>query len=238
MFKLFKHIAAVFMITVFIACSIHVTSIEAAVPTPKNARFVQYRNISFDDYTVAWNLVPGADCYQLRFTWTDGSHQILKTTRNGKVHSFSLNKQNNTHVYIFRVRAKKGKQYSAWSNPVFITPSPKYIRLSMENPKSSKNYVKVRWNIIYGSSGYNVFLTTNPTGKWYWNSSTSQKATATNATIKSFRGSKLKRYTNYYLRIISRRKRNGVFCTVPMPWSDFHQAKFMIFPGTVNAEYY
>ena len=234
MFKILKRISAAFLISIFILGTIPATSAEAAIPKPQNARFGGFHSAWFGDYTVKWNTVPGADCYQLRFTWTDGSHQFYITTKSGKTNAYRLVSQNNTHVYVFTVRAKKGIRYSEWSNPVFITPSPRNVTLSLENPKSTNNYVKVHWNTIYGSSGYNIFLSTYPRGKWYWNSSTDQKATATTATIKSFRGGKLKRYTNYYLRIVTRRKRNGVFCTVPMPSDDFFQRKFMVFPGVVN----
>ena len=37
----------------------------------------------------------------------------------------------------------------------------------------------------------------------------------------------LKKFTNYYVRIVTRRKRNGVFCTVPVP-DGYYNAGFMM----------
>jgi len=73
-----------------------------------------------------------------------------------------------------------------------------------------------------------VFLTTNPNGTWYWNQSTNVLATSLNATITKYRGSKLKKNTRYYVRIVTRRKRNGVFCTVPMPANNTNIGSFVI----------
>jgi hypothetical protein len=94
---------------------------------------------------------------------------------------------------------------------------------------SGSNNVKFKWNIIYGSNGYNIFMTTNPSGKWYWNLSTNTLATATSGIVKKYRGSSLKKYQNYYVRVITRRKRFGVFCTVPEPYKSYYQYKFYIY---------
>ena len=132
------------------------------------------------------------------------------------------------HVYYAQVRALKVNsygeitQYSPWSNIVFITPFPKNVT----GRKGSGMTEKLSWNIIYGSNGYNVWLTTNPSGTWYWNLSTNTKATSTSATVKKYRGSSLKTYTSYYVMIYTRRKRNGVFCTVPEPYKGYYQIYF------------
>ena len=116
--------------------------------------------------------------------------------------------------------------YSQWSNPVYVTPWPRSAAGSV--PDSRKPYVSLRWNTVYGSSGYNIFLTQNPKGTWYWNQATTQKATSTTATIKSFRSAKLKTYANYYVRIVTRRKLNGAFCTVPAPGSGYYSLRFRL----------
>ena len=117
--------------------------------------------------------------------------------------------------------------YGPWSNLAFITPSP--TKLTYKNKSTGKNLkASISWNIIYGSNGYNVFLTTNPNGTWYWNQSTATKATETSAEITKYRGAKLKKNTRYYVRIVTRRQRNGVFCTVPMPKSSTNIGSFII----------
>ena len=49
---------------------------------------------------------------------------------------------------------------------------------------------------------------------------------STSATITKYRGSKLKKGKTYYVRIVTRRKRNGVFCTVPMPAANTYIGTF------------
>ena len=119
------------------------------------------------------------------------------------------------------------RKFGPWSNVEYITPSP--TKLTAKNTSSGTNLkMNIKWNIIYGCNGYNVFLTTNPNGTWYWNQSTSIKADATSAAITKYRGSKLKKNTRCYVRIVTRRKRNGVFCTVPMPASNTNIGSFII----------
>ena len=135
------------------------------------------------------------------------------------------------HVSQFKVRAYKNisgsRVYGVWSNVEYITPSP--TKLTTKNASSGSTLkMNINWNIIYGCNGYNVFLATNPNGTWYWNQSTSEKATATSASIVKCGGAKLKKNTRYYVRIVTRRKRNGVFCTVPMPASNTYIGSFII----------
>jgi hypothetical protein len=119
------------------------------------------------------------------------------------------------------------RKFGHWSNVEYITPSP--TRLTAKNASSGTNLkMNISWNIIYGCNGYNVFLTTNPNGTWYWNQSTAVKATATSAVITRFRGSAIRKNTRYYVRIVTRRQRNGVFCTVPMPASNTYIGSFII----------
>ena len=82
---------------------------------------------------------------------------------------------------------------------------------------------------IYGSNGYNVFLTTNPYGAWKWNCSTKTKSSATSASVSRYNGKKFKKYQNYYVRIVTRRKQNGVFRPVPAPTAAYYQYKFYLY---------
>lgn len=244
MLKSLKRLSACLLITVFIFGSISLTSAEAAMKKPGNARFgswktyyktidnVTYRLCDFDECTVYWNTVSGANAYETRCTWTDNSHNIGGILY-GKYKGARIYGLKYQHVYQFQVRAlkvnskKKVLERSPWSNIVFITPWPKNLSAKLTSSTSTK--VKLNWNIIYGSNGYNVFMATNPAGTWRWNLSTSTKATATSATIKKYRGSKLQKYKYYYVRVITRRKRNGVFCTVPAPFKDYWQYMFRIY---------
>ena len=155
-------------------------------------------------------------------SWTDGSHA-----------KYSYHASNSYGVYVSNVpttmfpwlsqafRWVRARVLWPWSNIAFITPSPSSISGSLVSSTASSPKERLRWNVIYGSDGYNVFLTTNPRSSWRWNQSTAAKATANTAVISKYAGGKLKTYTNYYFRLVTRRNRNGVFCTVPMPSSTY-----------------
>lgn len=204
-------------------------TVTVLLPKPGNCRFVKWNNSKYSSCNIAWNKVNGAKGYQTLLSWTNGSHA---TTR---IVGPNVLNQNCTvavnHVSQFKVRAyydtKTGRKYGAWSNVSYITPSPTKLQKDIweyVNPPQ----VEISWNIIYGCNGYNVFLTTNPNGTWYWNQSTYQAADETNAYITQYRGAKLKKHTRYYVRIVTRRKRNGVFCTVPMPTKSTNIGSFVI----------
>lgn len=228
---------ALFVVSVILA---GVLPAQAAViyKAPQRFRFVQWNNTSFTSCRLAWDTAldsagNSATDYEIRETWTNGSHYWHAIT--GKT-AVNINNHEYNHVVVASVRARWKKTntktgasyyaYSPWSAQVFVTPMPVGVTGSM--PYKNDPYVKISWNPVYGSSGYNVFLTTNPKGQWYWNQSTAAKATVTSATIRRFRGKKLKAHTNYYLRVITRRKQNGVFRSVPVPAADYYSLRFIL----------
>lgn len=230
MHQSFKRFIACLFIVLFVVGSFHPVSAEAAMKKPGNARFQKWLGKDFSSAVVAWNKVTDADCYEVKCVWTNGTHDACSECRyvDHYFNSVRIDNLNCQHVYLFQVRAcklnasDKVVSTSPWSNLVFITPWPKTVT-AKRNGRSGINF---RWNIIYGSNGYNIFLTTAPASKWYWSLSTPIVATATSATVKKYRGGNFKKYQNYYARVITRRKRNGVFCTVPEPSKTFYQVKF------------
>lgn len=223
----FLRSTALFMALLLFVSAYPAMNADAAVPKPGNCRFGGWNNPQFTSCYVLWNKVSGAQGYQVLWAWTDGSHAQTKTL-SGSEYGCNMTIQYN-HVYLAKVRAfktvKKKKQYSEWSNLAFITPFPRSVTGKASGTVSSPGE-SIKWNTIYGSDGYNVFLTTNPRGTWRWNQSTATKATATSALIKKFGGQKIKLYQNYYVRVVTRRKRNGVFCTVPAPYNSYYQHIF------------
>ena len=196
---------------------------------PGNCRFVKWNNAKYSSCQIAWNKVEGADGYQTVLCWTNGSHAVtknLKANALSQICSVPVN-----HVTMFKVRAfanlSTGKAFSQWSNIAFITPSPTTLKYK-NNGTGSNPKLNISWDIIYGCDGYNVFLTTNPNGTWVWNQSTAANATATSAVVTKYRGQKLKKGTRYYVRIVTRRKRNGVFCTVPLPANNTNIGSFVV----------
>ena len=204
-------------------------TVNKVLKKPGNCHFIKWNNTKYTGCRIGWNKTAGADGYQTLLSWTDGSHAsstIVKSTvlyRDCTVHP--------QHVSQMKVRAfymQNGqRKFGPWSNIEYITPSPTKLTTRNVGTKNSPK-IKASWNIIYGCNGYNVFITTNPNGKWYWNQSTSQKATATSAVIDKCGGAKLKKNTRYYVRLVTRRKRHGVFCTVPMPAKNTYVGSFII----------
>ena len=195
---------------------------------PGQCRFVKWQKSNYSKCLIAWNKAAGAAGYQTLLTWTDGSHAVTKNVKPDVLQQSCDVAVN--HVSQFVVRAyidtASGRRYSAWSNVEYITPSPTKLTVKKETSSSGTRKAKISWNIIYGCNGYNVFVTTNPSGTWYWNQSTDISARSTSATIRKYRGSKLKKGKTYYVRIVTRRKRNGVFCTVPMPAANTYIGTF------------
>ena len=164
-------------------------------------------------------------------TYTDGTHYKQYTTSST---SYTLKNLEDNHIYIAKVKATYVDPVtgtitnsSNFSNIAFIVPLPRRLSITISN--ENRIQAKLQWNTIYGCNGYNIFLSKDPSSKnkWVWDQSTATKAGATSATIKKYKGEKLKKHTNYYVRIVTRRKRNGVFCSVPVP-DDYYNAGFQM----------
>ena len=204
-------------------------TVNKVLKKPGNCHFVKWNNAKYTSCRIGWNKVDGAEGYETLLSWTDGSHASRTITKSNVLYrDCTVHPQ---HVSQMMARAfytlNGQRKFGPWSNVEYITPSP--TKLTVKNTSSGTNLkMNISWNIIYGCNGYNVFLTTNPNGTWYWNQSTSTKATATSAAITKYRGSKLKKNVRYYVRIVTRRQRNGVFCTVPMPAANTYIGTFII----------
>ncbi len=231
-----KRITAVLVLAALLITCLPPVPTEAAVAAPQNARFLKWDKNDFTAFSIKFTIPQAIDGAQLRVTLTNGHVELLSRNFDeycvrGETWKHSFWNFANNHIYVVHARVYRYNSYgnavySAWSNPVFITPWP--IKVGSSTPNKKQPYVKLKWNTIYGSSGYNVFVTTNPYGKWYWNQSTATKATATTATIKRFRGKKLKKGQKYYIKIITRRRYKGVFCTVPAPYSSYNNYRFYL----------
>lgn len=218
MFKALKRLASALLIAALISTSVFVTPAEAAgLSTPKNCHFIRWLSSDFTSFRVGWDLVKGANLYEVELAYSDGTNKRYFLTQKSY---YSFTDKSNSRVYKARVRAYKVDssgnvlKYGNNSNTAFIVPSPTSLSGSM--PDRTKLKEKIKWNKITGANGYNVFLTTNPKGSWYINKQTST-ASANSVTIDKYRGSKLKKYTNYYIKIVSRRIVGGRYVTIPLP---------------------
>jgi hypothetical protein len=204
-------------------------TVNKVLKKPGNCHFVKWNNAKYTSCRIGWVKVDGAEGYETLLSWTDGSHASRTITKSNVLYrDCTVHPQHVSQMMVRAFYTLNGiRKYSPWSNVEYITPSP--TKLTVKNTSSGTNLkMNISWNIIYGCNGYNVFLTTNPNGTWYWNQSTSTTANSTSAVINKYRGSKLKKNVRYYVRIVTRRQRNGVFCTVPMPAANTYIGSFII----------
>ena len=202
---------------------------DKVLKKPGNCHFAKWNNSKYTNCQIAWNKVDGADGYQTLLSWTDGSHASSTYTKSNVLYrNCTVHPQHVSQMKVRGYYTQNGRRkFGPWSNVEYITPSP--TTLTTKNASVGSNLkMNVSWNIIYGCNGYNVFITTNPNGKWYWYQSTVQNATSRSSVITKCGGAKLKKNTWYYVRIVTRRKRNGVFCTVPMPSNNAYTGTFII----------
>ncbi len=230
--RIFRRFAAAALAAALVFGVFCTVNAEAALSRPQNCHFGGWLNNNFTAFEIDWKQVNGAQGYQSLWCWTDGSHAKYTLHSRYAIGAYFYNAPNN-HVSQVKVRAyrvRNGKRvYSGWSNIEYITPSPTSVSGGIVSRTATHPQERLRWNTVYGSNGYNVFLTTNPSGTWRWNQSTNTKATSTSAVIKKYSGGYLKLYTNYYFKIVTRRKYKGVFCTVPMPSSRYYNGYFSFY---------
>ncbi len=207
--------------------TVRITVIKA-LTKPGSCRFTKWNNKKFTSCRISWNKVAGAEGYQTRLSWIDGrnvSSTIVKSNVLYRDCTVTANRVSQMMVRAFHT-VNGQRVYGPWSDVVYITPSPS--KITAKNASKGKNLkMKVSWKPVYGSSGYSVYVTTKPKGKWYLSQSTSAKSSATSAVITKCNG-KLKKKTRYYVRIVTRYKVNGKFRTVPMPASNTYTGSFII----------
>ena len=230
MFRSLSRLVSGILVAAMIISLGFVTNAEAALARPTHCHFEKWENQSFTSCTVAWNPVQGANSYTVQLSYDDGSHTKEYKTA---VNSYTFKGLSSSRIYTVKVSAsyvnpttKAVESTSPLSNITFIAPSPTEVSLKIKNKKSIS--AEVSWNKITGSSGYNIYLATDPSGTWHWNKATATKSSATSAKITKYKGAKLKKRQNYYVRIITRRKRNGQFCKVPLPASNYFNFAFQM----------
>ena len=228
MLKSLKRLASALLIAVLISTTAFVMPAEAAgLAAPRNFHFIRWMNSEFTSCRVGWSLVQGANLYEVEIAFQNGSNKrYLQSSKS----YMTITGMNSSQVYRARVYALKVSssgsvlRYGNFSNTAYIVPSPHSF--SMYMPDRTKAKEKISWNRINGSNGYNVFMTLNIRGKWYIHKQTST-ATATSVLLDKYRGSKLKKYVNYYVRVVSRSRQGGRYATVPLPTNFYyHQFRF------------
>ena len=224
--KRIQQFAASLLIVLLIVGAFAVTDAEAALKKPGNCRFTRWNNKNYTACRISWDKVSGADYYEIGWSRMDGSHYRHRY-QYGKYNVLDMTGLPNDRIIKVQVRAidtnSKGKikAYGAWSNTAYITPLPRKLTISLK----SSGKVKLKWTQIHSARGYQVYMTTKPTGKWYLVKTTAKKSSANSVTISKYRGSKLKKNTSYYVRIVPRLKSGGKYQNIYVP-KGYYQGGF------------
>lgn len=226
--KSFKRLIAAFLLIYLIVGNLSVSSVEAALQKPTGLTFDGWYNEKYTGVYLKWNAVKGVDEYQIKFSYTDNSSTMYRYTEYTSCYSTGLK---SNRIYRVSVRAlkynEKGKiiAKSPWSASIYTIPLPTRVKFSALG-KNEKYGAKLSWNQIYGSQGYQFYMTTNPSGKWYL-VNTSKKANSTTIKVKKFRGHSFKCNKNYYYRILPRLSiGNGKYKTAPLPTKNYYEGYF------------
>lgn len=232
--KKLRSLAAAFMIAFAIAAAVSPSAALAAVKPaqPAAISFVKWNNTDFTSYTYKFKLTQHVDGMQTAYVTSTGI--TYKTYEPSKgisagwwkkvVTSSPRDRIIMVYVRAYNYNAKRNKIYGAWSKSCGIVPWPKTVRISFYN--RSKRQIKVKWSSINWNDGYNVMLTTTPSGKWYL---AKANVTGTSAVIKKYRGHSFKKYQNYYVRVLTRNVVDGVDYFSPAPKKGYYQNGFQIY---------
>ena len=203
--KRIQQFAASLLIALLIVGSFAVTDAEAALKAPGNCRFTRWNDKNYTSCRISWDKVSGADYYEIGWSRTDGSHYQHRY-QYGKYNVLDMTGLPYNRIIKVQVRAidtnSKGKikGYGAWSNAAYITPLPRKLTLKLR----SSGKVKLSWTLV---------------------KTTSKKSSANSVTISKFRGSKLKKNTSYYVRIVPRLKSGGKYQSIYVP-NGYYQGGF------------
>lgn len=229
-----RRLTAAFLIAASLVLCMSYTSAEAAPAKPKNVLFKQWDSSDFTAFTIHFKAQQWFDGAQFKLTETNGRVQYLSSHfdeyfTKGMLWThhfwgFSGNRIYFVYARVYRYNSKGKRVYSAWSRPVITMPSPPKNSVKVSVPDRRKPYIKLNWSKIYGAQGYDVYMTTKPSGKWYYCKSSS----STSIKIKKFRGKNLQTKKTYYVRVVPRRKRGGKNVHVTPLSSSFWNCRFYL----------
>ena len=160
----------------------------------------------------------------------DGSRQLRKgsqssyyRSKDGKYKCVLVSGGRRTVLTSVRIRAKIDGKWSAWTGLIGLIPihTPDYVRHSFN---SNNNSVKISWDKFTGMSDYEVWVST--TGKGGWKMMT--RTTGNSYTFKNFNGAPLKKYQNYYYKVIGRAKVGSTMVKAKGDASDWYDRGFYI----------
>lgn len=173
------------------------SKVVSATPTLGVPQNVQAKSNTYNSLKISWNLVEGAEYYQVyRSTSANGKYALLGTYDSKTNNSISRMLKCGT-TYYYKVRGYRwvgGERiFSKFSTPISgkpILPAPK----SVSAAKASSSSVNISWRKVEGAEYYQVYRATSSNGKYSLIGT--YTGNTTNATSKS-----LKKGTTYYYKV-------------------------------------
>lgn len=106
-----------------------------------------------------------------------------------------------TLLTAVRIRAKINNEWTAWTGLIGIIPLHTSEYCQTQFNKTNRSW-KITWSKFRGMQDYEVWVST--TGKGGWKMLT--RTTGTSYTFSKWNGAGLKKYQNYYIKVIGRAK--------------------------------
>ena len=155
-------------------------------------------SVSTASTKLAWSATAGASAYEIyRATKSAGPYAKLGTvTAASYIDKKTLPKK----TYYYKVRAKVGSEYTAFSNIVSAKSTLAKPKIAT---KAGKRKIKITWKKITGASGYKIYQATKKKGKYKL-----VKTIKSQKTVKYIK-TKLKKNKKYYYKVKAYRKVGG-----------------------------
>ena len=126
---------------------------------------VKVASYLYNSINVKWGSIAGASKYEVyRATSSVGLYTLVSTTT---AISYTNSGLTSNSIYYYKVRAYrligKVKVYSAYSSVLSAKPMPA-TPVAVKAASIAYNSINIRWNAVYGVSGYEVYKATGSKG--------------------------------------------------------------------------
>ncbi len=142
---------------------------------------------------ISWKQVKNATGYRIYRKTGKGKFKVIKVIRNGKTTSLIDKRISKKSVYVYKVRAYRGKTIGKDSNRI----TARYLSTpKLTSVKKSEKQIKLTWNKVKGAKGYKVYRRTD-NGKY------KLVAKIKNSSKLSYTDSKIKSQSVYTYKIVA-----------------------------------
>ena len=142
---------------------------------------------------ISWKQVKNATGYRIYRKTGKGKYKVIKVVKNGKTTSLIDKRISKKSVYVYKVRAYRGKTIGKDSNRI----TARYLSTpKLTSVKKSEKQIKLTWNKVKGAKGYKVYRRTD-NGKY------KLVAKIKNSSKLSYTDSKIKSQSVYTYKIVA-----------------------------------